>query len=104
MTPYNIGRLDKAYQTSLDVHQTTKRLPSEYLKAFYFDSITHSTKALQYLISCVGPGRVVVGTDYPFLETMGVLDAISSVRNLPLPVYHKEKILWKNAEALFGLS
>jgi aminocarboxymuconate-semialdehyde decarboxylase len=42
------------------------RKPSEYFKMFYFDTITHSVEALNYLVNLVGAEHVVVGSDYPF--------------------------------------
>ena len=42
------------------------RLPSDYLRKLYFDSIAHSEHALRFLIDLVGPEQVMIGTDYPF--------------------------------------
>ena len=42
-----------------------KAKPSEYLKRLWYDCITYHPGALQFLISVVGPDRVLFGTDYP---------------------------------------
>lgn len=44
----------------------TPRLPSEYLRSMYFDSLVYEPSALSHLVRQVGADRVVVGTDYPF--------------------------------------
>jgi hypothetical protein len=38
--------------------QHLKTPPVEYLRRFYYDTITHSHPALEYLIALVGPDRV----------------------------------------------
>ena len=46
--------------------QHLKRSPSDYLRRFHFDTITHSPSALEYLIQLVGADRVVMGSDFCF--------------------------------------
>jgi aminocarboxymuconate-semialdehyde decarboxylase len=43
-----------------------KKKPTEYLKQLYYDSIVFTPEALRHLAAEVGPGQVVMGTDYPF--------------------------------------
>jgi aminocarboxymuconate-semialdehyde decarboxylase len=62
---FNIWRLDHAYSQRQDFRKHIPKRPSEYLTRIYFDSIVHSVAALEYLIRVVGPGSVVIGTDYP---------------------------------------
>jgi aminocarboxymuconate-semialdehyde decarboxylase len=35
------------------------------LRLLYFDSLTHSLPALNFLVETMGPERVMLGTDYP---------------------------------------
>ena len=35
-------------------------------RLFYFDTITHSTTALEYLIANFGADHVLLGSDYPY--------------------------------------
>jgi aminocarboxymuconate-semialdehyde decarboxylase len=42
-----------------------KKLPSEYLKQIYYDSIIFSHEDMRHLIAVVGYNQVVIGTDYP---------------------------------------
>jgi aminocarboxymuconate-semialdehyde decarboxylase len=62
-----------------------KKKPTEYLKQIYYDSIVFTPEALRHLAAEVGPGQIVMGTDYPFpwekasvnliLATPGLSDA-----------------------------
>ncbi len=56
--PYQSGRLDREFGTK------DKKLPSEYMKQFYYDTVFMSTPALQLLFSLVGTGQVMIGSDY----------------------------------------
>ena len=64
--PYQIGRLDRAYQVRPEARQRISASPSQYFRQFYFDTVTHSVPALAYLIELVGVERVLLGSDYPF--------------------------------------
>jgi aminocarboxymuconate-semialdehyde decarboxylase len=64
--PYQLGRLDHAFLVRPEAKVATKRPPSSYLDRFWFDTITHSDASLAFLLSLVGPERVVLGTDLPF--------------------------------------
>ncbi len=62
-----------------------KKRPTEYLRRLYYDSIVFTPEALRHLATEVGPGQIVMGTDYPFpwmktsvdhiLATPGLSDA-----------------------------
>jgi len=43
-----------------------KKKPTEYLKQLYYDTIVFTPEALRHLAAEVGPGQIVMGTDYPF--------------------------------------
>lgn len=62
---YQIGRLDHGYKVRPET-KTPKRMPSEYLRNFYFDSLTHRPDSTSWLIDQVGADRVLFGTDMPF--------------------------------------
>ena len=64
--PYLVGRWDHGYLKRTKARGRISRLPSDYLKMLYFDSIAHSEKALRFLIDLVGREQVMIGTDYPF--------------------------------------
>lgn len=63
--PYVIGRLDHGKRVRPELAHR-ERDASAYLPRFYFDTVTHSAKALTYLIDLVGADRVMLGSDYCF--------------------------------------
>ena len=56
--PYQTGRLDREFGAK------DKKLPSEYVKQFYYDTVFMSEPALRMLFNLVGTGQVMIGSDY----------------------------------------
>ena len=92
---FNIWRLDHSYNLRSELKKIIPEKPSTYLKRMYFDSIVHSSAALQYLVGVVGADRVVIGTDYPM--AMGDFEAVQKVMLLDLPAVERELVLGGNA-------
>lgn len=63
--PYQIGRLDHGHRVRPEAKKPAE-LPSEYLRRFHYDTLTHSTCSTHWLIDRVGADRVLFGTDVPF--------------------------------------
>lgn len=59
------GRMDWGWRWRAEARATIARPPSDYLRRFHYDCITHSEPALRFLIDAVGIEHVVFGTDYP---------------------------------------
>lgn len=98
--PYQIGRLDHGHAVRPEAKRC-KRPPSEYLRRFWFDTLTHSTPALQYLVGLVGADRVAYGTDFPY--DMGGGSAADQLAGLSLDDDGLRLIRGGNTAALFGL-
>jgi aminocarboxymuconate-semialdehyde decarboxylase len=64
--PYQIGRLDHGHKVRAETKAKISAPPSSYLRRFYFDTITHASVPLKFLVELVGTDRVVIGTDIPF--------------------------------------
>jgi aminocarboxymuconate-semialdehyde decarboxylase len=95
------GRFDHAYRVRPEC-QCCKRLPSEYLKEFYYDTVVFDADQVAYLIKKYGSDHVVLGTDYPF--DMGEPDPVGLVAQIPgLSDEALDDILGKNAAKLLGL-
>ena len=99
--PYIKGRIEHGYRVVPECRNAIPRPPGEYIRLMYFDTITHSRQALDYMVETHGSERVVLGSDYPFL--MGDLDPVEGIQALPLSDAKREEIVWHNAASLFKL-
>ena len=62
-----VGRMDNAWQRRRDVvGASSQHPPSHYLDRFYVDSAVFDHRALRLLLDTMGPGRVILGSDYPY--------------------------------------
>jgi len=99
--PTYIGRSNHAWRVRPEAHKPL-RLPSEYLKQIWFDTVVYEPHALRYLIDQVGAGQVVIGTDYPFdmgeYQVHHLLDSVEGLGD-----EEKRQILGGNARELLGL-
>jgi aminocarboxymuconate-semialdehyde decarboxylase len=96
-----IGRMDHGHEVRPEATAITK-LPSDYVRSCWFDTITHNPRALRYLIDTAGISQIVLGSDYP--ADMGEprpTDWIESC--VDLSSKEKAAILSGNATRLFDL-
>jgi aminocarboxymuconate-semialdehyde decarboxylase len=100
--PYQVGRWDHAYdRDARGAAALVRRRPSELLTAMWFDTVVHGTAALSHLLSVVGAGQVVLGSDHPF--EMGDPDPCGTVRSVPgIEDSTVRQLLSGNALALLG--
>jgi len=97
--PYLHGRLDRGFKQRLEINKVISRLPTEYLKQFYFDTITHDPLVLKSLVEFAGADHVLLGSDYPF--DMGNENPVDLVRSANLGAKAEALILSENATRLF---
>ncbi len=64
--PYLFGRWIRGWEIREEPRRDLEGSVEDSLAKMYFDTLTHSTGALRYLIETVGPDKVALGTDYPF--------------------------------------
>ena len=98
--PYLHGRLDRGYQQRREISNVIPRPPTEYLRRFYFDTITHDPGELAGLVELVGAEHVLLGSDYPF--DMGNEDPVKRVRAAHLDREQESLILGGTARQLLG--
>jgi aminocarboxymuconate-semialdehyde decarboxylase len=98
--PGLIGRLDHGTKVRPELKHM-KRLPSEYLRRFTYDTIGHSDTINMNLIRMVGADRVVLGSDYCF--DMGRDDPHGDVDRLPISPDEREMITSRTPAKLLGL-
>jgi len=97
---YLIGRFEKGNEVELPQRRRMALGPTDYLRRLYYDCITYDLGALRYLISVVGPDRVLFGTDWPHQ----VHDVAGSLAHTAaLPPDERDAIRGVNAIRLFGL-
>ena len=99
--PWLIGRLDHGTRVRPELRHM-KRLPSEYLRRFTYDTIGHNDEINYDLIRLVGADRVVLGSDYCF--DMGLTDPLGDVERLDrLSAEERDAIIGGTATKLLRL-
>jgi aminocarboxymuconate-semialdehyde decarboxylase len=99
---YAMGRIDRGWQGTPEARRTIQKPPSSYQRRLYYDTVVGSEKALRFLLDEVGVDRVVLGSDWPFVPWHP--SPVAWVQGLKsLTADEKEKILWRNLEALLKL-
>jgi aminocarboxymuconate-semialdehyde decarboxylase len=99
--PYIHGRLNRGFRQRPEINKVISKPPTEYLKQFYFDTITHDITVLHSLVDLVGADHVMLGSDYPF--DMGNENPVDLVRAASFNAETEEKILGGNITRLLGL-
>jgi aminocarboxymuconate-semialdehyde decarboxylase len=80
--PSYSSRGDQCLTAFPNLCKPLKKLPSEYLKQLYFDSVLFSPEDMRHLVAVVGASQVVVGTDYPTLWNRTPVDRIMAIPGL----------------------
>ena len=99
--PHYTGRLDRNATHHPISAQNLTRLPSEYLKCFYYDSCVYDPTVLEALFRRVGTQRIVFGSDYPFGED----DPVGAIRKCPnLSTPDLERIVSTTPAEILGIT
>lgn len=98
--PHYLGRMDRNHANRPDtVKNTGGRKPSEFLRAFHYDTCVYDPQVLKVLLERVGADRLVMGSDYP----VGEKDPVGFISSLSVSASDKEKICGGNAARLLSL-
>lgn len=100
--PYQIGRFDRGFASHPACCRTLKKAPQQYLRSFFYDTLTHNDAALDFLGRTVGADRLIYGSDYPFemLDPTGP-SRVRAIQNLTPAL--EASILAGKATDLLGL-
>jgi aminocarboxymuconate-semialdehyde decarboxylase len=96
--PYQIGRFLHAFEVRAEPKARLHGAPQDSLARLYYDTIVHSSRALEFLIATAGAEHVLLGSDYPF--DMGELDCVARVEALPIPPAQRDAVLGRRAGEL----
>src|SRR6266513_3210149 len=101
--PAYSGRIDHAAAARPDCCERIDRMPTEYLRRLYFDTIVFTHHKLEYLVDQYGADHVLMGTDYP--ADMGEIDPIGFIEGAAgLGAEERSAILVLNAARLLGIT
>lgn len=97
-----LDRMDHVWHEFPAMQETVAMSPRDYVKRFWFDTVTFSVDYLTYLIRAYGADTMMAGTDGPTPIgqrglTRFVIDACDNDTDAA------EKILWRNATRFFDL-
>ncbi|HEY3055546.1 MAG TPA: amidohydrolase family protein [Thermoanaerobaculia bacterium] len=100
--PYIVERLDRGFLAFKECRANIDRLPSSYLKEFYYDSVNFDVGALRLAIEFAGADHILAGSDYPHQigSLRRMLDSISA---LDISEDDREKIRGRNTARLLSL-
>lgn len=99
--PYQVGRLDHGHRVRPEA-KGCMHAPSDYLRRFHYDSLTHNAESTKWLVERVGADRVLFGTDIPFDMAGGTFTEQLSAFDGDEADLHA--IASGNAERLFNLN
>ncbi len=94
--PYQLGRLDHAYEVRPENKASLPSPPSSYIRRFWSDTLTHSDDSLRFLRDQIGVDRLLIGTDLPYdMADADPVDRLERIGQDPA-------VLGANAAMLFG--
>ncbi|MEL0091317.1 MAG: amidohydrolase family protein [Rhodospirillales bacterium] len=95
--PYALGRMMRHHS----LHPDAMADPKKEFSHLYFDTIVFEPETLDYLVSKVGPDKIMLGSDWPF--PIGDFEPRKVVEAAKLSETDRAGILGGNAARIFGL-
>jgi aminocarboxymuconate-semialdehyde decarboxylase len=97
-----LSRMDHVWREFPVMQTAVKTSPKDYVRRFYFDTVTFSADYLSYLLKAFGADGMMAGTDGPTpIGQRGLEKFVMEACDGDVAV--AEKILWRNAERFFDL-
>ena len=75
--------------------------PAAYARRFFYDALVFDRRALRYLIDMIGPGQLLVGSDFPAMPREK--QAGRTLRSMGLPGAVLDQITWDNCFRFLGI-
>jgi len=101
--PATIGRIEHGFNVRPDLCAVDSSVnPREYLQRIYLDSLVHEPLMMSYLLELMGPERIALGSDYPFV--LGELEPGKLIRSMQLETSVTERLLHGTALEWLGLA
>jgi aminocarboxymuconate-semialdehyde decarboxylase len=98
--PYQAGRFVHAFNVRVEPKARLKGPPEASLERLHYDTIVHSSRALEFLIAAAGAERVLLGSDYPF--DMGELHCVTQLDAIVLSPEQRDAIRGRRANELLS--
>ena len=100
--PFLFERIDNGYRAYAECRKHIPKLPSQYLKRFYYDTVSFHKPALMCAYYSVGADHMVLGSDYP--HVIGdISKSVSTIEELDIPQEDKAKIFGENGKKILRL-
>ena len=97
-----LDRLDHTWRGFPQMQQAVSTSPRDYVRRFYFDTVTFSVDYLRFIIKAFGADSLFAGSDGPNAIGQHGLEAFV-MEACDGDVVTAEKILWRNAVRFFVL-
>jgi aminocarboxymuconate-semialdehyde decarboxylase len=75
--------------------------PADYARRFFYDALVFDRRALRFLIDMIGPGQLLVGSDFPAMPREE--PAGRTLRSMGLPGPVLDQITWDNCFRFLGI-
>jgi aminocarboxymuconate-semialdehyde decarboxylase len=101
--PYLAERLDRGWRSFGDCRTHIERPPSEYLRAFYYDTVNFDARALRFAADFAGTSQLLAGSDYPH-QIGSIPLMVESIVSAGFSRPEQAQVLGGNAARVYGLS
>ncbi len=101
--PYMAERLDRGFHAFAECRRHIDAPPSDYLRDFYFDTVSFDPRALRLAVDFAGAGHVLAGSDYPH-QIGSITGMKESLAALQVSDAERAAIRGGNALELLGLA
>ena len=100
--PYIAERLDRGYVAFPECRANISRLPSSFLREWYYDTVNFNPGALRLAIEFAGAEHILAGSDYPH-RIGSIPSMIKALTGLGLSKADEAAVLGGNAARLLGV-